>query len=810
MAWMSTPMSQTPERENGLRGESSEPLPPELALRLSKELPSSQSLGIDAKTPSLASGSKTGLSSSEPRLPLTPSTSSLSKSRSPSNLRPQSRDRSSVSSRGSSPSLLSYDSNQEHRQIIVRSFAPRVAVYASADTEELVRQKGFEDGLCSLVRPYGELLPGKVFIRDSVGASKGFDDFGIRFINSGNLQPSNTNHIAEVSADSENSNLVNSFQYIPERPQSSHGIEPGASFDQFLDHCLHAQAKTTDSVDERYFDYDRRSNNPRPDSSPLYPTYLRKLLANETIVPYETFSHPVACMIAVSSHHPAPIEALRQLYASTGHGSNNIPAWVGTGYLRYYVLIHDEERDDITKSTALFDLMKRHFGLHCHLLRLRSSQCVPTEDDSTKVPSCEWLSAEEEMNQIRTRGRPNFLSLNDPALTLICEDYTEGFEVSEKYILESDATAIRALLREMVAQSIVPFMESRVITWNDQVASRRRGISGRFMSLSKRWTGFGSPKSAVPGPGGTQNSSGSNYDYQRGFYPPETPEASMRQLGDYAFMLRDWRLAYSTYDFLRTDFSHDKAWSYHAATNEMAAITSLLIPQASSSRPRSDNIDQMLDAAMYSYITRCAMPSSVARCLTLAMELLRNRGINSMDDTAKWGGKLLEFGVLTPIAQALATERIADCYMSRASAGASAIDTRRRQAALWNVLSADSWMRLDKAAQARLRLREASALFYTEGQQNRGPPFPSMQAFWQRLEHALREGNLKRGAPLIDTDLNGDDLESSATEEAEQLNAFTRPSDMANISTEGFTPQDAGRPNSRDLDDPQSQSDEFE
>lgn len=348
------------------------------------------------------------------------------------------------------------------------------------------------------------------------------------------------------------------------------------------------------------------------------------------------------------------------------------------------------------------------------------------------------------------------------------------------------------------------------MTWNDQVASRRRGISGRFMSLSKRWTGFGSSKSVVPGPGGAQNSSGSNYDYQQGFYLPETPEATMRQLGDYAFMLRDWRLAYSTYDFLRTDFSHDKAWSYHAAANEMAAIASLLIPQVSSPRPRSDNIDQMLDTATYSYITRCAMPSNVVRCLTLAMELLRNRGTVAVDETARWGGKLLEFGVLSPIAQALTTERVADCYMTRASADGVAMSIRRRQAALWNVLSADSWMRLDKPARARLRLMKTTASYQSQDQQSHGPPFPSMRPFWQSLEHALREGNANGAAALIEFDLDANDLESSVPEDAEQFSSFTRRDGMANISTEGFTPQAAGRPDSRGFDDQQLQSDGFE
>lgn len=402
-------MNQPSEHENGRQSGKFDSQPSELALRLAREPPSSQILDSDTAAPSFASRSKTSLSSSEAPLPLTPSTSSRSKSRSTSNIRAQSHDGYSVSSRASSPSSASYDSNQGYRQIIVRSFAPRVAVYASADTNDLIRQKGFKGGLCDLVRPFGERLPGKVFIRDSVGASKGFDDFGIRFVDSGDLQSAKANHVVGSTEDLGKSGLINGSHYIPEGRKSSHGIGSGSSFDQLLDHDLHAEGKLTNLAENDHIFYNEQLYDSSRKTSPMYSAYLRKLLADETIVPYETFSHPVACMIAVSSHHPAPIEALRQLYASSSHGSNNIANYVNTEFLRYYVLIHDEEKDDITKSTALFDLMKRHFGLHCHLLRLRSSQCVETDDDSTKVPPCEWLSAEQEMNQIRTRGRHFFL-----------------------------------------------------------------------------------------------------------------------------------------------------------------------------------------------------------------------------------------------------------------------------------------------------------------------------------------------------------------------------------------------------------------
>lgn len=775
------------EHEIGSPGGVSERPQPELALRSSRESTSSDLPDFVSSNSSPLISTGKSLSSSESRVPVTPGPSSVYKFRSPSNLRSQSRERSSVSSRGSSPSTSAYVPDEAHRQIIVRSFAPRVAVFASTDTEEFIREKGFKDGLYSLLRPYGERLHGKVIVRDSVGGSKGWDDFGIIFMDSQALQKDTTDHAGIDMMGQDTQDLVNSPQHFSEHSRSSYNNESGTYIDRVIDHCLRATSAASEDHGKDYLGCESSSYVLRPGLSPLYPIYLRKLLSSAPIVPYETFSHPVACLIAVSSRHPAPIEALRKLYSDTGRGSKIIPAWMGTEYLRYYVLIHDEENDDITKSTALFDLMKRHFGLHCHLLRLRRSQCVLTDDDSTRVPSCEWLSAEEEVEKLYMR------------------DYVDDVEHTEKYILESDSTAIKSLLREMVTQSIVPFMESRVMTWNDQVASRRRGISGRFMSLSKRWTGFGAAKSTTPGLAGVSNPSGSNYDYQRGFYPPETPESTMRQLGDYAFMLRDWKLAYSTYDFLRADFGHDKAWSYHAAANEMAAITSLLFPHALHSKSRSESLDQMLETAAYSYLTRCSMPSNVNRCLTVAIELLKNRGSIAADDAARWGGKLLELGVLTPGAQALIAERIAECYMSRTRPLLAAAGIRQRQAALWNVLGSDSWLRLDRPDQARVRLREASALYRPDNQGNARLPFPSMQGLWQRLSLAVRDAGRDYYAALIDASVAQNDIVLNTTVEKEQLNAFTRRSIPSVTDAEGFTPQDTGPTHPANLDYPQLQ-----
>jgi hypothetical protein len=423
-------------------------------------------------------------------------------------------------------------------------------------------------------------------------------------------------------------------------------------------------------------------------TSPYYALYLRRLLSGIPLACHESFAHPVACVMAISSRNPAPIEALQKLYRETSQGERRLPPWVDGDYLRYYILVHDEENGDIAKSMALFDQMKRNFGLHCHLLRLRSTQSAETDDDSIPLPRSDWMTAAEELADIKA------------------SDTREDFEDPTRYIFESDATAIRTFVREMVTQSVIPTMERNISVWNDQVASRRRGISGRFMSLSKRWAFGSSGRSSTSG----SSSSSSNYD-ALGFYRADSPEAIMRRLADFAFMLRDWKLAMSTYELLRSDFQNDKAWKYHASANEMAALALLIMPPSMSSKTRIETINQMIEQAFYSYHTRCNSLYGATRSILLALELLRLRGGSGVDEAVRWGIRVLESRLMGTVGDALLKERMAVCYASKRGVGSQAWGSRRRKSALWSVLGAQAWVAQGKYVQARKCLSDARRMY---------------------------------------------------------------------------------------------------
>ncbi|KAK4108454.1 hypothetical protein N656DRAFT_784209 [Canariomyces notabilis] len=574
--------------------------------------------------------------------------------------------------------------------LILKSFVPHVAIHASEDADGLVREKGFAGGLWELLRPFGERVQGKVSIRDSNGVARSWEDFTVRFTRFGadaaeEPEPfigGGGGTVAAAAANGQSvrvagDSLIAQVETVVERhlryAEEAHVATTAMT-------ALPSPTTTMSTTRERGLD----SNA----TSPYYALYLRRLLSGIPLACHESFAHPVACVMAISSRNQAPIEALHRLYKETTQGERRLPVWVDGDYLRYYVLIHDEENGDITKSMALFDQMKRNFGLHCHMLRLRSSQSAETDDDSIPLPRSDWMTPSEELADIEE------------------SDTREDFEDPTRYIFESDATAIRTFVREMVTQSVVPTMERSVSVWNDQVASRRRGISGRFMSLSKRWAFGSSSRSSSGGPA----SSSSNYDV-RGFYRPDSPEAIMRRLADFAFMLRDWKLAMSTYDLLRTDFQNDKAWKYHAAANEMAALALLIMPQNMSSKTRIETINQMLEQAFYSYYTRCNSLYGAVRCIVLALELLRLRGGSGIDEAVRWGIRLLESSLMGTVGDALLKERMAICYASKQGAGSQAWGSRRRKSALWSVLSAEAWVTQAKYVQAQKCLNEARKMY---------------------------------------------------------------------------------------------------
>jgi trafficking protein particle complex subunit 8 len=610
--------------------------------------------------------------------------------------------RASIASPLANPSE-SYD---ELRTIIVRAFSPMVAICAADEADILARSKGIQGGFAALIRPYGERIAGKVVVRDSVGASRAWDDFGI--------------HVSELGA----------LTRVAAAPQPTNELD---RLEEIMEQAVEHQGNTVGEEDI--------------DASDLYRHYLSRLLQSHSIGPHEAFLHPVCAAIVITSSTPQPIDTLRNLYQQTAQGSRTLPTYANPEYLRYYVLVHDEDHDDFAKTSALFDQMKRHFGLHCHLLRLRSTT-IGEADESEPIPECEWLSPSEDLSDANQRS--NLIDLDGDTSTPIFSE---------------DAVAIRAFLRELVAQSVIPHMEQRIALWNEQIASRRKGLSGRFMSISRRWGGFGVGGSSRNSSSVVNSSSATgNYDSLQQLYRYDTPEALLAKLAAFAFMLRDYKLAASTMELVRNDFNNDKAYKYAASANEICCAASLLNPLTgtASAKFKLDNFDQMLDTAVNSYLHRAPDPAMALRSTILGLELLKPRGKAAAEVAAKHGIRAIELGLVTPgsIGHVLLSERIASSFGSQVTTAVSAPNTsvspvgsRRRKAALWNVMVADEWMKLGMAAYADARLESARDLYADTRHPDALALYTEMDGFMQQLAFTIRIklGQGKRGRGLSTT-----------------------------------------------------------
>ena len=652
--------------------------------------------------------------------------------------------RSAIASPLSNPSE-SYD---EVRSLVVRAFCPTIAVYASDEADNLARAKGIPSGLVGLIKPYGERVSGKVVVRDSVGASRAWDDFGVHFRDLGKL--------AQDAAS----------------PPADHPLE---KLEEVLERLLEDDKDKALSAGEG------------ASISPLYKIFLSRLLQAYSLSAHEAFVHPVGTVIAISSSTPSPIETLRHLYQQTAQGSRILPPYVNPEYLRYYVLVHDDDRDDFSKSSALFDQMKRHFGLHCHLLRLRSSSPTQDGDHTERLPKTEWLSPSEAV--AFQSENANLIHLDSPHMISL---------------FSSDATAIRTFVRELVVQSIVPHMEQRIALWNEQIASRRRGLSGRFMSISKRWAGIGSSaRSTSSATNLTGSGATGNYDSIQGYYRYDTSEALLRKLADFAFMLRDYKLAASTLELVRPDYTNDKAWKYLAGANEMCYVASLLNPLtgSASAKFKMENFDQMLETATYSYLTRCSEPVLALRSLLLGVELLKVRGKMASELAAKYAVRTLELSLLGSIGHVLVGERVASSLAGQIGLNNTGWGTRKRKAALWNIMSADEWMKLGRAELAAERLDEAHELYSESKNVDSIKQFQELDLFMQQLELAVkmklgqgRSRAMSSGSQVMDQEVDDEIVEDMANLETVDTRTSNRRSLMVGpTAVEALAPRSPGR-----------------
>ncbi|KAG9298934.1 hypothetical protein G9A89_015956 [Geosiphon pyriformis] len=563
-------------------------------------------------------------------------------------------------------SLLFSESSQTPKDFVTRVLSPRVAVVSSADADAVCRTSNFPTFL-DLIKPFGERIEGKVTVRDSQNLPNPIEGFAVRFADLAHLEQPNTQLTSKLLADkvkqyAKDTNLLNDHQPI---------------------------ASKTD-VTERYL------KAIKYEITPWYAEYCRLFFTLNGVSEHESFEHPVACIIAISTSNPDPINTLNQLFNANTPAPIYEKGFMDPNILKYYVLLHDDHKVSLEHSKAVYEKTKRTFGLHCHLIKLNS--ILPTtpldNDDPFSVSSSAvlirstnpdiWTSSINESNllqslisssvspsNLESRHRHNTvpsnetysLPLSPTASTLDSptSSYNEDIQFGKdrenlvfesqnsmgfglvgdlpppvvlygQYLSEEDFQGIQVFLRELVVQSIVPYMERNVQLWNEQVASSRRGFTGKLFSASRRYFGTGSKSSGQIQP--YQASSVEKHGAQNSFnvlYPHTAPEAQMRRLADFAFMLRDYRFAYSVYDTVKKDFQADKAWKYYAGAQEMMGLCLLLSPSPIGNKV---DVDHYFEQAVNAFSNRAKALFFATKATILYYEMLKYRNLYKDAPTA--------------------------------------------------------------------------------------------------------------------------------------------------------------------------------
>ncbi|KAJ3268862.1 Trafficking protein particle complex 8 [Terramyces sp. JEL0728] len=155
---------------------------------------------------------------------------------------------------------------------------------------------------------------------------------------------------------------------------------------------------------------------------------------------------------------------------------------------------------------------------------------------------------------------------------------------------QQDFSAVEVFMKDFLATNVFSYISQQMKDWERDVASARRGISGRLFKVGLKY--FGSSKSNP-----TQSSSFVDPETKIVAFPYHSPEMLMRKLGDYAFMVRDIKYAQTTYESAKKDFStSEKYYKFFAGIQEMLAITGTILNETSKT-----SLENLHEVAVQSY-----------------------------------------------------------------------------------------------------------------------------------------------------------------------------------------------------------------
>lgn len=245
---------------------------------------------------------------------------------------------------------------------------------------------------------------------------------------------------------------------------------------------------------------------------------------------HETFNHPVAFVYVITGN--APIQELQDVWKKMYDS-----AFVSPDVLRFNMVFSLDGAGD-----HLYAEVKRIYGLHCFMLKLSTPLVV---------------AAPAEVNLLDMDIPPPVPAKEDP----------------------KDRENVMAFVKEFTLHSLIPFMDSLLLKWNDQVVTSRKGLA-RGLQQARRLFSSSSRTSSIRHisfNSGIDLKVNAPVEQRMSIYPYATHEAMLRRCGDFAFMLGDIRYAENVYRDVKRDYQNDKANKYYAGVLEMIGLCHIFL-----------------------------------------------------------------------------------------------------------------------------------------------------------------------------------------------------------------------------------------
>ncbi|KAL2315476.1 Transport protein particle subunit trs85-1 [Schizosaccharomyces pombe] len=568
------------------------------------------------------------------------------------------------------------------RQLISDIYCPHIFIMASDDTENFMKRKGFDD-FASFIRPFGDRIfqssTNNSAISKETLDSRIFDNDhdSIRFVPMEAVQvPRQWKRNKAWNTENGLENCANSR------------FAPGGDIDSFR---ILSQKLIEEWV--------QSGSNNYPENGFLNPIldYLKLLLSGNPVAEHETFSHPVGCLIVITSHNTNPMATVMRLFKEINNAP--FPNFISKEILHYYLFIHDEDNNDLSNSKQIFQQMRRSLGANSHFIRLRSNyiSAKPLDTDRSDTSSIQSLK-----NAPRdSMESESFCSSSDDAkpITFVTKnlrkfpipEWRSSLEVqaeSEQSCLPlypllpvEEVEGMKKFVQTMLYDSIYPFMQRCVRAWEEDLTPQYGNLTTRLLFASKKyWSRNHSSHSQ------------GNYDPLSLIYSSEKQESIKRKMADFSFMLRDYKRAYEIYDEIRNTFSQDKAWNYLASCEEIQIICLLMQNRNISLKSQISYLNKWFDEMVYIYAVRLHSFYYTFRSVLVTSLLLSLKPAFSIDFAASWLAKILEPGPisLNPFETSFLNTTIAGMYSNKEHVGVTD-GNRRRKAAFWFAYSAGFW-----------------------------------------------------------------------------------------------------------------------